>query len=478
MGTGWWRGAAVVAGVLVAALLSNVSAVPALAAEATLASRALALDNMPRGWRQVHVTNSSVTTETTGCLAGLTASKEKGERRRTVSFIQHGGLPSLTESLARDPRAAHDYARSAAVLSKCTSLDFRVGKTKVHATLTPVSLAPLGAPDVAFALHFTYDGLPLVEDFSLFLDAPYIGFVEFGDTVDPPLGAVEAATRGAIAKARGAAVHLAPLSITSVREKVVATSDGSVGYRSFGAGPPLLLVMGYRGTMEVWDPRFVDALAQHFRVIIFDNAGVGRTARVPHVTIDAMADQTSALIAALHLGRPDVLGWSMGSMIAEALAVRHPGQVDRLVLCASYPGDGSAVVPPQSAIDALNSGSSAEELADLFPPGHKAAEEAYSIATSDYPSSAPAPAKVAKAQASAIKRWWAGADVAGARASSIKAPTLVADGEDDRLDATANSRAVAAVVRDARVLLYPHAGHAFLFQDEAAVVPVVVAFLG
>jgi len=105
--------------------------------------------------------------------------------------------------------------------------------------------------------------------------------------------------------------------------------------------------------METWDPQFVDELARHFRVIIFDNAGVGRSAARRPLTVSAMADQTSALITALHLGSPDVLGWSMGSMIAQALAIRHPGQVHRLVLCATYPGTGNTLRPNQKDIDAL-----------------------------------------------------------------------------------------------------------------------------
>ena len=103
-----------------------------------------------------------------------------------------------------------------------------------------------------------------------------------------------------------ASVVLAPV-------QVAHTQLGAVGYRVVGSGPPLVLIMGYTGTMEDWDPRFVDALARHYRVVIFDNAGVGRTQplRAP-LTIDAMADQTSALISALGLGRPNILGWSMG----------------------------------------------------------------------------------------------------------------------------------------------------------------------
>ena len=131
-------------------------------------------------------------------------------------------------------------------------------------------------------------------------------------------------------------------SVTSTPGQVAATALGTVGYRELGSGPPLVLIMGYAGTMETWEPQLVDTLARHFRVVIFDNAGIGGTRALPSpLTIDAMANQTSALISALGLGRPDVLGWSMGGMIAQALAVLHPGQVRRLVLCATFPGVGT-----------------------------------------------------------------------------------------------------------------------------------------
>ena len=126
--------------------------------------------------------------------------------------------------------------------------------------------------------------------------------------------------------------------------QIAHTLLGAVAYREVGTGPPLLLITGFSGTMESWDPRLVNALAQHDRVIIFDNAGIGKTAGLPApLTIDAMADQTSALLDTLGLARTDVLGWSMGSMIAQALAVRHPNHVRRLILCAGYPGNATTI---------------------------------------------------------------------------------------------------------------------------------------
>jgi len=236
--------------------------------------------------------------------------------------------------------------------------------------------------------------------------------------------------------------------------------------------------MGYGGSMETWDPRLVNALAQRYRVVIFDNAGIGGTAALPApLSIDAMANQTSALITALGLGRPDVLGWSMGTMIAQALAVLHPGQVDRLVLCASYPGNGTTVRPSQQAISALNQGGS-QALAMLFPASQPGAANAYLAATSSYPAATGAPAAIVRAQANAVDAWWAGQDPAGTRDATITAPTLIADGTADELDPVVNSHAMAGLISGAQLTLFPGAGHAFLFQDEAAFVTQAESFLG
>ena len=205
-------------------------------------------------------------------------------------------------------------------------------------------------------------------------------------------------------------------SIASVPVRTVHTRLGTVGYA---------------GTMEVWDPRFVDDLAEHFRVTIFDNAGVGHTQALPApLTIDAMADQTSAVISALGLGRPNVLGWSMGSMIAEALAVLHPSQVRRLVLCAAFPSTGTVARPSQSEIDALTSGNPQKTAAALFPSDRGVAYSAY-----------------------------------------------VADGIVDRIDPLSNSRTLLRLISGARLVLFPDAGHAFLFQDPTTVAFAIKSFL-
>ncbi len=257
-----------------------------------------------------------------------------------------------------------------------------------------------------------------------------------------------------------------PATVVDVTATVVHTKLGNVEYRAWGRGPNLVLIMGYSGTMQTWDPHFIDMLALHYRVVIFDNAGIGSTAalRAP-LSIDAMADQTGALITALHLGATDVLGWSMGSMIAQALAIRHPSQVHRLILCATYPGVGNAVQPSQKDVAALTGSNAAAAEADLFPPGQTMAADAFDGSIAAYPPSSPVSASVIAAQKTAVLSWFTGRDPSGRRADQISVPTLVADGANDRIDAAANDREVATEISGARLVLYPNAGHAFLFQE-------------
>ena len=268
------------------------------------------------------------------------------------------------------------------------------------------------------------------------------------------------------------------VSIASAPVHAARTRLGTVAYRAIGSGRPLLLITGYSGTMESWDPRLVDALAQRYRVITLDNAGVGKSEMLPTpLTIDAMADQTSALIAALHLGRTDVLGWSMGSMIAQALAVRHANQVRRLVLCASFPGNGRTVRPSRSELNAFESGMPKRVMAAIFPTNETVAQNTYLAAISSYPPASPAPANVVADQKQAVDGWWNGTDQAGSEAATIAAPTLIADGTVDRLDPTTNSHVLAKLIHGAQLQLYPDAGHAFLFQNQSSFIPRIESFL-
>ena len=268
-------------------------------------------------------------------------------------------------------------------------------------------------------------------------------------------------------------------SITQAPVRTVHAGQGTIGYRSVGSGPPVVLVMGLSGTMDTWQPSFVDALAATHRVITFDNEGIRRTTLGPGaLTIDRMGRDVASLIRALHLRRADVLGWSMGGMIAQALAHDHPELVRRLVLCATAPGDGHATVPATSIRQQLSGGDVAALLGLLFPPGQDAVTNAYVKGILSFPDVlTTAPQSVVTLQLAAIARWLRGADPAGHPLSRLTLPVLIGAGGRDQLLPVANARHLARALPYARLRVYPGAAHGFLFQNQAAFLTQIRAFL-
>jgi pimeloyl-ACP methyl ester carboxylesterase len=274
------------------------------------------------------------------------------------------------------------------------------------------------------------------------------------------------------------ALGRASANVVAAPVRVARTATGTVGYREVGHGSPLVLITGLGASMDDWAPSFVDALATHHRVVIFDNAGIGRTSAVgAHLTIAAMANQTSALISSLRLGHPAVLGWSLGGMVAQALAVLHPSQVSRLILAATQAGTGKALPVPPAAAKAVNSSNPARTLSVLFPPNQDAAKADYVKGILSYPGFYQAPAPVKTAQNAALAQWFAGRQPAGRKVTDLHLATLVADGTDDALDPVRNDRMLASLIPKAQLALYPGAGHAFWFQDQARFVPRIDRFL-
>ena len=246
--------------------------------------------------------------------------------------------------------------------------------------------------------------------------------------------------------------------VLTVPVSVVRTTDGTVAYRELGSGPALLLIMGAGASMDGWPPTFVDALATRHEVVVFDNAGVGRTSAVAapaSLSVTAMTSQASALISALGLRRPAVLGWSMGGMIAQDLAVSHPAQVSRLILASTAVGTGKAVpLPPFATLPGANS----RQLVDQsFPKDQAAAATAYLNTIQQYPGFYGESAATFHAQYLAGERWLAGQDPAGHLAGDIRVPTLVAGGTQDQFIVPANARQLAGSVPGAKLLLFPDA---------------------
>ena len=243
---------------------------------------------------------------------------------------------------------------------------------------------------------------------------------------------------------------------------VARVAWGTIGYRSVGHGRPLVLLMGGGSqpfSIDHWPPSLIDALARNHRVLAIDHEGVGSTTLRPGVmTITRLADDTAAFIAALHLKRPDVLGWSMGGFVAQALAVRHPDSVRRIILCASAPGDGHGI--------GNQVGSPPYPGAYLFPPGpqNAARAQAFERSIQQYPGYYEGSQQVGFLQANAINRWLDGSDRAGHRLKRLRTAALIGDGLQDQIAPVANSRMLAAAIPHAQLKIYRDAAHGFFIQ--------------
>lgn len=465
-------GTVVRAGFVAATLLAAAwpSTSQAATVSAMLKNRLLSVTDLPTGWSAAP-TNSLKTLQVTRspCLAGL-----KGASLVTTAFVE-GVVPELAEALASGAQAGEAWQRFGAALAGCRKVTFVNKGTKEAGTVNHLALPRLGLSSSAYALALGSVGAQVRIDLVLFRTAAYYGYLSYSNFGSPLVATVTDFARAAVAKATNGSTARVPdsVSIASTPVKTVHTALDVVGYRSIGHGPALVMIEGYSARMEGWSPLLVDALAQRYRVVIFDNAGVGRTQSLPApLSVDAMANQTAAFIDALHLGRTNVLGHSMGTAVAQALAVLHPSKVRRLILCAPYPGNGAVVLPREAVLDARNDPTAG------FPADQIGAETIYNASIMSYPKAPSAPRATDIAQLHAFHRWWAGADRAGRLVAKIAVPTLLADGAADRLDPVVNSRLLARLIPGARLKLYPDAGHAFLFQDYAAFAALVESFLG
>ena len=271
------------------------------------------------------------------------------------------------------------------------------------------------------------------------------------------------------------------------------SADGlSIGYRTGGQGPWLIMVMGRSGTMADWDPLFVKQFTSHHRVVIFDNRGMGTTDddSVPSsdVTIPLMAKDALALADALGIKTFDLLGWSMGGEISQQVTVDAPSRVLDLVLCATSAGGPTEQLPSASVQKVMSeSNLPATTLLKLsFPdtPAGKqgAAQYATRVATQYKVDHLPSDSfsessQGAAGQANARTQWTTAGGGVYDDLPKLDTRTLVMWGNDDEIDPPANDEAIVKQLHDATSKVFSGAGHAFLFQDAEQVGQSADAFL-
>jgi pimeloyl-ACP methyl ester carboxylesterase len=260
--------------------------------------------------------------------------------------------------------------------------------------------------------------------------------------------------------------------------KSVPVGDISIAYKVLGHGDPLVLIMGYSSTMDMWDPLFLDNLSTKYKVIIFDNRGMGNTTAPPgNFSIAQFANDTAGLMAALDIKKAHIMGWSMGSFVAQELAIRYPENVDKIILYAGDCGGKETVMPsPQVLKDLANTSGSQEERGMrlfnlLFPKDWLSKQPAF-FKWFPLPKETSLPDNIER-QAQAIATWSGACD----RLGSIKSPTLVVTGTEDVITPPENSFILAQRINVSWLVQFEGAGHGLMYQYPDRLAKIVEDFI-
>lgn len=261
--------------------------------------------------------------------------------------------------------------------------------------------------------------------------------------------------------------------------KKFVVGDIEMACRLYGQGDPLLLIMGYSGSQDLWDPTFLQILAEHYRVITFDNRGVGATTTgTKPFSIEQFADDTAGLLKALGISKAYILGFSMGTNIAQELVLRYPDTVNKLVLYAADPGGGSAIPPTSETIQKLTdtSGSPQEQgqrlIALLFPPDWMKGHPERIKEIFYRPMETVSPETIGR-QAQAIAQWKGSMD----RLDQIRCPTLLVTGMEDVIVPAGNSLLMVSKLPGAWLVQLQGGGHGVMYQEPDRLARIVLLFL-
>jgi pimeloyl-ACP methyl ester carboxylesterase len=259
-------------------------------------------------------------------------------------------------------------------------------------------------------------------------------------------------------------------------------------YRRLGprGGVPLVLVQRFRGTIDWWDPEFLDYLSAERDVILFDNVGIGYTTGEPRDSVEGFASGAIEFIEALGVSTVDLLGWSLGGIVAQAVTHRRPDLVRKLVVAGSSPV-GTVPGQPDMNGDVLaimaKPEATADDLLFLFYPDTESArargvDHLTNVSTRLAAGGPQVSEDAAMGQLQAVAKILAVPfDEVRSTLEATKKPVLYANGVHDVMIPAIASYVAVQYLDDATLVLYSDAGHAFLFQHARTFTTQVAHFL-
>jgi pimeloyl-ACP methyl ester carboxylesterase len=271
----------------------------------------------------------------------------------------------------------------------------------------------------------------------------------------------------------------------AARTKTIAIETGEVlTYREVGKqdSVPLLLLPHFRGSLDSWDPALVDGLATNRRVVAFDNIGVASSSGLTPATVAAMAQGAVSFVSALGLDSFDLLGFSIGSFIAQEMLLTVPGLVKSAVLASSAPAGAPGMHGWADDVMA-NVGvptPTPKGYADVFftrsAAGLDAAAKAVKRIYGEGRDAATS-WQTRNAQYAAVCEWGEPDHARLQRVEAITAPVFVASGDSDPMILPRYSHLLAGLIPGSTLKTYPDAAHGFLFQHHAEFADDVLSFL-
>jgi pimeloyl-ACP methyl ester carboxylesterase len=267
--------------------------------------------------------------------------------------------------------------------------------------------------------------------------------------------------------------------------KITARNGFEYGYREVGTSPvPLMLLQHFRGNLDNWDPALIDDLSAKRRVITFNNTGVGSSSGSTPSTIYEMSRDALAFTEALGLAQVDLLGFSIGSFIAQEMALARPTFVRKMVLASSAPkgapgmhGWASWVIeavgsqertPPDNYVSVFFAKSQTSREAGAAALTRMFTREEYDTPTSW---------QTRTAQYDAVCEWGIPNYSLLQRLEAIGVPVFVANGDSDPMILPKYSYLLNGLLPDARIKIYPDSAHGFLFQHHTEFAADVNSFL-
>jgi pimeloyl-ACP methyl ester carboxylesterase len=254
-------------------------------------------------------------------------------------------------------------------------------------------------------------------------------------------------------------------------------------YRRLGpsTGTPVVLLQHFSGNIDAWDPAVVNALAADRPVIAFDNAGVGRSTGQTPDNVAAMARDAVAFIKLLGLSEVDLLGFSLGGLVAQQIAAEHGALVRKLILVGTAPKGGEEHLLA-TLQDAFSQTDAPDPRLPLFFTKSSAGQSAglaflKRVKTRTQDRDTDNDSAVTDPQAKAVITWCATPDPEHALLRAIRQPALVVSGSNDIMVPADNAYTMFKALGNAQLILYPDSGHGALFQYHDLFVSHVRTFL-